>query len=54
MKKIKNSFKNNGYTIIKSNSVKIMKKNIEKEILDILKSILKIKGLKFKKRNYSD
>jgi hypothetical protein len=42
--------------VIKSNSVKIMKKKIEKEIIDILKSILKLKGLRFNKRknNYLD
>ena len=33
----------NGFLIIKSNSIKILKKNIEKEILDILKKILNLK-----------
>ena len=56
MKMKKNSFRKNGYMVIKSNSVKIMKKKIEKEIIDILKSILKLKGLRFNKRknNYLD
>ena len=44
----------NGFLIIKSNSIKMLKKNIEKEILDILKKILNLKGLKFhvSKNNY--
>ena len=51
MKMNKKFFEKNGYIVIKSNLVKIMKKKIEKEIIDILKSILKLKSLKFNKRN---
>jgi hypothetical protein len=56
MKINKKFFEKNGYIVIKSNLVKIMKKKIEKETIDILKSILKLKSLKFNKRdnNYLD